>query len=270
MGMGGAWGEEGDHIEKWSNCQTLGPQESGAKEHDSWFMGYLTEGRRSNSRMKILLMSLPMAMHQLVLSKSCTKNIPTISFEWNFSDMFLWALKARKKLWLEKSNDKSEILCKVIKSTRGEALHGFLLRCKSSSKKKYRRQFPSVNASASLWVYAHFFPQPHSSHEMRFLSTCRLIPLLTAGRPFNWYTPPQHGWGSTLMKLHLGAPVLVDYMLGVMISSVASASASGCFNLPTGCLLMLTVPSQFQTAQQVCIHSVDSGAIWYIRTNIGV
>lgn len=83
MVMGGAWGEEReDHIEERSNCQPPGPQDSEARQRDSWPMGYLTEGRRSNSRMKILLMFLPMAMHQVVLSQSCTKNIPAICFEW--------------------------------------------------------------------------------------------------------------------------------------------------------------------------------------------
>lgn len=79
--------EERDHIEERSNCQPPGPQDSGARQRDSWPMGYLTEGNRSNSRMKILLMLLPAAMHQVVLSKSCTKNIPDISFEWKFSEI---------------------------------------------------------------------------------------------------------------------------------------------------------------------------------------
>lgn len=97
MGMGGAWGEEEDHIEERSNCQSLGPQESGAKELDSWPMGYLTEGRRSNSHTKILLMSLPMAMHQVVLSQSRTKNIPTISLHWMPSENFLLFFYVFKK-----------------------------------------------------------------------------------------------------------------------------------------------------------------------------
>lgn len=60
--------EERDRIEERSNRQPPGPQDSGARQRDSWPMGYLTEGRRSNSRMKILLMSLPAAMHQVILS----------------------------------------------------------------------------------------------------------------------------------------------------------------------------------------------------------
>lgn len=79
------------------NCQPLGPQGSGARQCDSWPMGYLTEGRRSNSHMKILLTKLPAAMHQVVLSKSCTKNILGISLELEFSDTFQCFAQSKEK-----------------------------------------------------------------------------------------------------------------------------------------------------------------------------
>lgn len=89
------------------NCQPLGPQGSRARQCDSWPMGYLTEGRRSNSHMKILLMKLPAAMHQVVLSKSCTKNIGGISLELEFSEMHfnVWlkvSKKLKRNLWIFK------------------------------------------------------------------------------------------------------------------------------------------------------------------------
>lgn len=83
---------------------------------------------------------------------------------------------------------------------------------------------PNINipSGSELILVTRHFP----------LSTCRLIPLLTVGQPFNWFPPPPNGdRGSTLMKLHLGAPVLASYTPGVMISSAARVSASGCFNL---------------------------------------
>lgn len=98
--MGGAWGEERDHIEERSNCQHPGPQDSGARQRDSWAMGYLTEERPSNSRMKILLLLLPGPMHQVVLSQSCTKNILAIYFEWKFfKDTIQCVLKVKEQLY---------------------------------------------------------------------------------------------------------------------------------------------------------------------------
>lgn len=89
------------------------------------------------------------------------------------------------------------------------------------------------------------------------------LPLNTAPRcrtTVNRYPPPHCRRGSTLMKLCLGAPVLADYTPGVMISSVAwglhiwlPQSSSGCFH-------MLTRPSQFRAAQQVCRLSQLHGA----------
>lgn len=100
--------------------------------------------------------------------------------------------------------------------------------------------------------YPHtFLCPPLSNHEMLSLSTCRLIPLLTAGQQVNRCPPPRRRRGSTLMKLRLGAPVLADYTLGVMISSVARGCRIWLPQSSPGCLLMLTVPSQFCTTQQV-------------------
>lgn len=90
---------------------------------------------------------------------------------------------------------------------------------------------------------------------MLSLSTCSLIPLLTAGQQVNWYPPPHRRWGSTLMKLCLGAPVLAGDTHGVMISSVAPSHRIWLPQSSPGCLLMLTGPSQFNTAQQVCRHT---------------
>lgn len=44
MGMGGAWVEERETtLRSGQNCHPPGPQDSGARQHDSWPMGYLTE-----------------------------------------------------------------------------------------------------------------------------------------------------------------------------------------------------------------------------------
>lgn len=104
--------------------------------------------------------------------------------------------------------------------------------------------------------YVHtFLFLPHSSHRMLSLSTCRLIPLFTAGQQVNWYPPTRRRQGSTLMKLCLGAPVLAGYTLGVMISSVALGHRIWLPQSSPGCLLKLTRLSQFRTAQQVCRHT---------------
>lgn len=104
------------------------------------------------------------------------------------------------------------------------------------------------------YLHALLFP-PHPIHWMLSLSTCSLIPLLAAGQQVNWYPPPHRRWGSTLMKLCLGAPVLAGDTHGVMISSVAPSHRIWLPQSSPGCLLMLTGPSQFNTAQQVRGHT---------------
>lgn len=128
-----------------------------------------------------------------------------------------------------------------------EPQQAFLSSCKRSREGKSKETiFHSLSASFS-------FP-PLFSHGMLSFSTCRLIPLLTAGQQVNWYPPPCHRWGSTLMKIRLGAPVLAHYTPGVMISSVAWGRHIWLPQSSPGCLLMLALPSQFRTSQQVCRH----------------
>lgn len=89
------------------------------------------------------------------------------------------------------------------------------------------------------------------------------LPLNTAPRcrtTVNRYPPPHCRRGSTLMKLCLGAPVLADYTPGVMISSVAWGLRIWLPQSSTGCFHMLTRPSQFRAAQQVCRLSQLHGA----------
>lgn len=43
-------------------------------------------------------MSLPVAMHQLVVSKCCTKNVLDISFEWKFLKISFCVSKISQKL----------------------------------------------------------------------------------------------------------------------------------------------------------------------------
>lgn len=51
-------------------------------------------------------------------------------------------------------------------------------------------QFECVSLPHRKYLHTLLFP-PHSSHGMLSLSTCRLIPLLTAGQQVNWYPPPR-------------------------------------------------------------------------------
>lgn len=141
--------------------------------------------------------------------------------------------------------------------THTGALQGFLLSCKGSREGKSKE---TIFHSLSAWLLPCKYPRtflfpPHSSHGMLSPSTCRLIPLLTAGQRVNWYPPTRRRQGSTLMKLRLGAPILAVYTPGVMISSVAWGRRIWLPQSSPGCLLMLTGPSQFSRAQQVCRHT---------------
>lgn len=64
-------------------------------------------------------------------------------------------------------------------------------------------QFEYASQLPSKYLHTFLFP-PHSSLGMLSLSTCSLIPLLTAGQQVNWYTPPHRRWGVHLDETLLG------------------------------------------------------------------
>ena len=210
---------ERDHIEERSNCQPPGPQDYGARQHDSWPMGYLTKGRRSNSRTEILLMLLPVAMHQVVLSVTHQKYPSNLLWMELFRDAFQCVLKAKPKrlynavndtgkwgLWVREQNFMQNVHANTHRGTAG-----FPVELQKKLGREFKRdnlpQFECVSllvCGFTFWLHTILFP-PHSSHGKLSLFTCCLIPLLAAGQQVNRSPPPRHRRGSTLMKRDLGA-----------------------------------------------------------------
>lgn len=80
--------------------------------------------------------------------------------------------------------------------------------------------------------YLHTFSVPFYSSPGMF-STCRLIPLLTAGRQVNRALPPGDGWGVHLDGTPLGGSCSGRrHARGNDILSSPKPAASGCLNLP--------------------------------------
>lgn len=167
---------------------------------------------------QILLMSLPAAMHQVVLSREPQQKYPhSLPLNGNFSEIHFHVRKLSKKLYRCKRRWKvgtpglkTMIQNDFLKKGHTGAQHGSLQSCKRSRQDKSKRNnLPQFEFARVLpCKYLH---SPCSSLGCVFLSTCRLMPLLAAGRQVNWFPPPRRRQGSTLMKLRLGALVLPGY-----------------------------------------------------------
>lgn len=152
-------------------------------------------------------------------------------------------------------NGNLKLYVKTFTSTSREVLLGF----PAAQQSKQGREMKRDNLSQCERVCmlpckypAHFLVS--TSFQSRDAFSFHL-PLNTAPRcrtTVNRYPPPHCRRGSTLMKLCLGAPVLAGYTPGVMISSVAWGLRIWLPQSSTGCFHMLTRPSQFRAAQQVC------------------